>query len=252
MAISGTYTFNPDISEIVQEAYEQAGLDLRSGYDLFTARRSLNLLTIEWQNRGLNLWTIDEQKVSEDSDDTALTTNYLNKGTSAYNLGVSTSALLDVILRTNDGVTSTQSDYRLNRISQPVYATIPNKLSQGRPVQFYLQRKGILDVAADGADQNNVITLWPVPDKDTTYKIVYWRVKRIADAGQPVTNTMQVPDRFIPALISGLAYQIALKRPEVSERAPLLKQVYEEAFALAAEEDREKASVRFTPNISGY
>jgi hypothetical protein len=251
MAISGTYTFNPDITEIVEEAYERAGLELRSGYDLKTARRSLNLLTLEWQNRGLNLWTIDESKVGETSAGAALTTNYLKKGTASYNLDVATTGLLDIVLRTDDTDTTLQSDYHMSRISQPTYAAIPNKLSEGRPLQYYLQRKEILDAGDAGVDQKSVITLWPVPDEDSKYKLVYWRVKRIADAGDDSSNTVQVPDRFMPALISGLAYHIAMKRPEVSDRAMMLKQVYEEQFQLAAEEDRVKTSARFVPYIPG-
>ena len=252
MAISGTYTFNPDITEIVEEAYERAGLELRSGYDLKTARRSMNLLCLEWQNRGLNLWTIDEGKVGETSAGAALTTNYLKKGTASYNLDVATTGLLDIVLRTDDTDTTLQSDYHMSRISQPTYATIPNKLSEGRPLQYYLQRKEILGAGDAGADQKSVVTLWPVPDLDSKYKLVYWRVKRIADAGDDSSNTVQVPDRFMPALISGLAYHIAMKRPEVSDRAMMLKQVYEEQFQLAAEEDRVKTSARFVPYIPGY
>jgi len=252
MAISGTYAFNPDITEIVEEAYERAGLELRSGYDLKTARRSLNLLTLEWQNRGLNLWTIDESKVEKDGDGTSLTTNYLNKSTASYELDVATTGLLDIVLRTDDTDTTLQSDYHMSRISQPTYATIPNKLSEGRPLQYYLQRTEILGAGAAGVDQKSVITLWPVPDEDSKYKLVYWRVKRIADTGDASSNTVQVPDRFIPALVSGLAYHIAMKRPEVSDRAMMLKQVYEEQFQLAAEEDRVKTSARFVPYIPGY
>ena len=126
MAISETYTFNPDISEIVEEAYERAGLEMRTGYDIRTARRSLNILTLEWQNRGLNLWTFDEGMLSETSAGAALTTNYLVKGTAKYNMPMGTISLLDLVLRTNDGGLNTQADYRLNRISQPTYSTIPN------------------------------------------------------------------------------------------------------------------------------
>ena len=252
MAISGTYAFNPDLSEIVEEAYERAGLEMRSGNDLRTARRSLNLLTLEWQNRGINLWTIDESRVAERSDGVALTTNYLEKDVASYNLDVGTIGVLDLVLRTDDGSASQQMDYRLNRISQPTYSTIPNKMSSARPLQYYLQRKEILDVAADGSDQKDTITLWPVPEKDSTYKIIYWRMKRISDTGNPASDTMQVPGRFMPALIAGLAYHVALKRPEAMQRVSMLKQFYEEEFKTASEEDRVKASVRFVPHIPGY
>lgn len=251
MAISGTYTFNPDISEIVEEAYERAGLEMRSGYDLRTARRSLNILTLEWQNRGLNLWTIDEDRVSNKSAGGALSENYLQKGSASYRLEASTSDLLDVILRINDGILATQADYHLSLISQPTYAAIPNKLSQGRPLQYYHERKEILDISA-GTNQHSDITLWPVPDKDSEYKLIYWRVKRIADVGDDASNTMQIPDRFIPALVAGLAYQIACKRPEATPKVGMLKQQYEEEFRLAADEDRVKTSARFVPRILGY
>jgi hypothetical protein len=249
MAISGTYEFNPDIGEIVEEAYERAGLEMRSGYDLRTARRSLNILTLEWQNRGLNLWTVNESTVGTTAGGVALTDNFLKKGTSDYRLDVNTIGLLDVVLRTNDGDASTQSDYHLSRISQPTYAAIPNKLSQGRPLQYYLERKAIRDTGT-GADAYDEINLWPVPDKDTTYKIIYWFVRRIADTGDTASNTMQVPARFIPALVAGLAYQIATKRPEATQRVGLLKQQYDEVFREAAEEDRVKTSARFVPGVS--
>ena len=253
MAISDTYEFNPDIGDIIEEAYERAGLEVRSGNDIRTARRSLNLITLEWQNRGLNLWTVDgPSKVSATSGGSALTTNYLNQGEASYRLDSATTSLLDVLIRINDGDASTQSDYHMSRISQPTYASLPNKLSQGRPLQYYLQRREILDVSADGSDQYNDITLWPVPDKDLEYKLVYWRVKRISDAGDNASNTMQVPDRFIPALVSGLAYQIACKNPEANQKVGILKQMYDEQFQLAAEEDRVKTSARFVPRISGY
>ena len=249
MAISDTYTFNPDISEIVEEAYERAGLEMRTGNDLRTARRSLNILTLEWQNRGLNLWTIDEDRVAHTDGGTSLTTNYLKKGSASYRVGVGTIGLLDLVLRTSDGDANTQADYHLSRISQPTYANIPNKLSQGRPLQYYFQRREIQDTASS-VDQFSNITLWPVPDKETTYKIIYWRVKRIADTGDLASNTMQIPDRFIPCLISGLAYYIAAKRPEASQRVMMLKQIYEEEFQMASEEDRVKTSARFVPMIT--
>lgn len=251
MSIATTATFNPDIGEIVEEAYERAGLEMRSGYDLRTARRSLNFLTLEWQNRGINLWTVDSLNVSEQSDDTPLTNDYLVKDVSGYNLDSSTIGVLDMVLRINDGVQSTQVDYHMTRISQPSYAAIPNKLSRGMPLRYYLERRGVLDVEA-GTNRKDKINIWPAPDEDTKYKIIYWRIKRIADSGDSASETMEVPSRFMPALVSGLAYHIAVKKPEASHRAELLKQVYEEEFATAAGEDREKAPVRFVPRISGY
>lgn len=247
MAISGTYTFNPDISEIVEEAYERAGLELRSGYDLRTARRSLNFLMLEWQNRGINLWTITEETLLN-TEETPGTT--LELGVATYDIAVGTIGLLDVILRINPGNTTTQSDYHLMRISEPTYANIPSKLSRARPLQYLFNRKEILDVEANNDDQKSTITLWPVPDKSDEYTIVYWRVKRISDTGNLASNTMQVPDRFLPALVAGLAYQIATKRPEALQRVPLLKQQYDEIFMEAADEDRVKTSARFVPRIS--
>ena len=253
MAISGTYAFNPDISEIVEEAFERAGLEMRSGYDLRTARRSLNILTLEWQNRGINLWTVDESTIDETAAGVSLVSpEYLKKGTADYNLDTGTISLLGLVLRTDEGSTTAQMDYRLARISQPTYATIPNKLTQARPLQYYFQRREILGAAAGGTDQKDKINLWPVPDADSKYQIIYWRLKRVADTGDIASNTMQIPGRFIPALDSGLAYHLAMTRPEAAPRAQMLKQAYEEEFRLAAEEDREKASVRFVPHIQGY
>ena len=236
MAISGTQAFMPDIGDIVQEAYERAGLEMRSGYDLRSARRSLNLLTLEWQNRGINLWTIEEKTISS-----------LTKGTAAYSLDAGTISLLDVVLRLDAGSATNQMDYQMNRISQSTYSTIPNKLQQGRPLQYYMERIEVLDVDADGTDRVDKITLWPVPDSDTKYQIKYWRIKRIDDTGDAASNTMEVPGRFLPALVSGLAYQIAIKRPESAQKVQMLKQEYEQQFSMAAEEDREKSTIRFVP-----
>ena len=253
MAISGTYAFNPEIGDIVEEAFERAGLELRSGYDLRSARRSLNFLTLEWQNRGINLWTIDELFIDSAADGTSLApNNYLLKDTATYRLATGTISLLDIVLRTNDGNANTQTDFQLNRISEPTFATIPNKLSSSRPLQFYLDRREILGAGAAGADQYDTVTFWPVPDNSTKYKVKYWRMKRISDTGDNAGSTMQVPARFLPALVSGLAYHIACKRPEVEGRIQLLKQQYEEVFREAAEEDRVKASVRFVPHIPVY
>ncbi len=250
MAISGTYSFNPDIGDIIEEAYERAGLDLRSGYDLRSARRSLNLMTLEWQNRGLNLWTVDEQSISETSGGASVTT--LVKGTSTYNVGESTISLLDVILRTDAGSESGQTDYMLNRISQPTYSTIPNKLTQARPLQYYFDRKEILGAGNAGANVKSTITLWPVPDKNSTYTLLYWRMKRIADTSNLASDTSDVPDRFLPALCAGLAYHVACKHPESTPKVPMLKQQYDEAFATAADEDRVKVAARFVPRIASY
>ena len=243
MATSGTFAFNPDIGELVEEAYERAGLEMRTGYDLRTARRSLNFLMLEWQNRGINLWTVELYATPID----------LVKGTATYDIDINTMALLDVMLRTDDTNTSKQTDFHMSRISQPVYSNIPNKLNEGQPLQYLYNRVGIQDYdPTTGADQKSTITLWPIPDKNSTYKIYYYRIRRIADTGNDASNTMDVPDRFLPCLVAGLAYQLAVKRPEAASRIPLLKAQYEELFKEAADEDRVKVSARFVPDMLNY
>jgi len=243
VATSGTYAFNPDLSEIIEEAYERAGLELRSGYDLRTARRSLNYLLLEWQNRGINLWTVE----------LFATPIQLTKGTATYDIDIDTISIVDLMLRTDDAVTDKQTDFHLSRISEPTYSNIPNKLSQGQPLQYMYSRVGIKDHnPSTGADKLSTITLWPVPDRDSTYKIYYYRIRRMADAGSSASNTVDVPDRFIPCLVAGLAYYVAMKHPEAAARVQLLKAAYEELFDQAAEEDRVKTSARFVPNVMGY
>ncbi len=227
MATSGTATFNLDLSEIVEEAFERAGSELRTGYDLRTARRSLNLLFADWANRGVNMWTFEQGTIP------------LVQGTSTYTLPADTVDLLEHVIRTQPGQTSNQADLTITRISVSTYATIPNKLVQGRPIQVWIQRL-----------ETPQITVWPVPDQGTSlnpyYTFVYWRMRRIQDAGNG-TNTMDVPFRFLPCLVAGLAYYIAMKIPEGMERLGILKQQYDEAWQLASDEDREKAAVRFVP-----
>ena len=232
MATSGTTSFNPDFTEIAEEAFERAGRQMRSGYDLRTARRSMNLMTIEWQNRGINMWTIDEGTINLEED------------VSEYNLPADTIDLMEQIIRTGSGNVSTQADLTISRISFPTYSSIPNKLTKGRPIQVWVQR----------LRDNPTITVWPVPDKGTTgspeYIFRYWRMRRIEDAGSGI----QTPDmnfRFLPALMAGLAYNIAMKMPELEARLPMLKEVYDEEFNLAAAEDREKATIRLVPRIYG-
>ena len=223
MATSGTTAFNMDCTEIAEEAWERAGREMRSGYDLRTARRSMNLMTIEWQNRGINLWTIDEGTVS------------LVSGTSQYTLPADTVDLLEQVIRAGSG--STQQDLTINRISVSTYASIPNKTTTGRPIQFWIER--LVDAPR--------INVWPVPDSnDYTFK--YWRMRRIEDAGRGV-ETADMPFRFLPCLVSGLAYHIAMKTPELQQRIPLLKAMYEEEFDRAASEDRVKTNARFVPRI---
>jgi hypothetical protein len=201
---------------------------MRSGYDLRTARRSMNLMTIEWQNRGINMWTIEEGALN------------LVQGTSEYDLPADTIDLLDHVIRTGAGNVSTQADLSITRISVSTYATIPNKLQQARPLQVWIQR--LRDAPK--------ITVWPVPDQGTAlnpyYVFKYWRLRRIDDAGAGV-QTADVNFRFLPCLVAGLAYHIAIKVPELAPRIEMLKQVYDEQFNLAAGEDREKAAIRFVP-----
>ena len=223
MATSGTTAFNMDFTEIAEEAWERAGREMRSGYDLRTARRSMNLMTIEWQNRGINLWTIDEGTIS------------LTTGTSEYDLPADTIDLLEQVIRTGAGNQSTQSDLTISRISVSTYASIPNKLSRGRPIQVWIER----------LRDNPKINVWPVPDSDD-YTFRYWRLRRTQDAGAGA-ETSDMNFRFFPCLVAGLAYHIAMKVPELAERLPMLKQAYEEQFALAAAEDREKTPARFVP-----
>jgi len=228
MATSGTATFNMDFTEIAEEAWERAGREMRSGYDLRTARRSMNLLTIEWQNRGINMWTIEEGAVN------------LTEGTATYNLPADTIDLLEHVIRTGSGNVSTQSDLNISRISVSTYASIPNKLSQGRPIQIYVDR----------GQANPSVTVWPVPDASSTYVLKYWRMRRIEDAGSGV-ETPDVNFRFLPCLVAGLAYYIAQKDPELMSRVPMLQTEYERQFDLAAQEDREKATLSLVPRIYG-
>jgi hypothetical protein len=228
MAVSGTTDFNLDFTEIAEEAWERAGREMRSGYDLRTARRSMNLMTIEWQNRGINMWTIEEGAIN------------LVQGTSEYALPADTIDLLEHVIRTGAGTVSTQADLSITRISVSTYATIPNKLQQARPLQVWIQR--LRDAPK--------INVWPVPDQGTVdnpyYVFKYWRLRRIDDAGSGV-QTADVNFRFLPCLVAGLAYHIAIKVPELASRIEMLKQIYDEQFNLAAGEDREKASIRFVP-----
>lgn len=223
MTTSGTASFNLDLTEIVEEAFERVGSELRTGYDLKTARRSLNLMFADWANRGINMWTFEQGSIS------------LVAGQATYDLPTDTVDLLEHVIRTGAGSASTQADLTITRISVSTYATIPNKLQQARPIQVWIERLN-----------TPRITVWPVPDDSQPYTFVYWRMKRIQDAGNGV-NTMDMPFRFIPCMVAGLAYYLALKVPGGADRLGILKQQYDEAWQLASDEDREKASVRFVP-----
>ena len=300
MAISGTATFNLDLTEIVEEAFERAGSELRSGYDLRTARRSLNLLFADWANRGINMWTFEQGTIN------------LVQGQNTYPIPTDTVDLLEHVIRTGSNTASTQADLTITRISISTYATIPNKLQQARPIQVWFQRldgqtssvgttlsttisstdttivlasavglpaTGFILIGSETINygyisgntlyncfrgQNNTtavshtagasvytqnlpsVTVWPTPDGSTDYQFVYWRMRRIDDAGSG-SNTMDVPFRFLPCLVAGLAYYLALKVPDGAKRLDILKSQYDEAWELAATEDRETAAIRFVP-----
>ena len=228
MSTSGIADFNMDFTEIAEEAFERAGQELRSGYDLRTARRSMNLLTIEWANRGINMWTIEQGSLA------------LAQGTNTYDLPADTIDVLEHVIRTSPGSTASQTDLNISRISVSTYSTIPNKLTQARPIQVWVQR----------LRDNPKITVWPTPDRGTLldpyYTFVYWRLRRMQNAGNGI-DTADVNFRFLPALVAGLAYYIAMKSPESQDRVMMLKQDYEQQYDLAAGEDREKAPIRFVP-----
>tara|TARA_B100001057_G_scaffold67483_1_gene61183 strand:+ start:1663 stop:2340 length:678 start_codon:yes stop_codon:yes gene_type:complete len=212
----------PDLPDIFEEAYERAGIELNTGYDLRTARRSLNIMLLEWQNRGLNLFTIDEGTLP------------IAAGTATYTMPVDTIDVIEHNIRTGTG--TNQVDTALERISVSNYAAQSNKNTTGKPSQIYVQR-----LAAE-----TKVTLWPVPD--TSYTLSFFRLKGIDGLSTGIGTTAAIPPRFIPCLVAGLAYQIAMKKPESSARVVPLKQEYEYQFELAAGEDAETASIRFVPH----
>jgi len=300
MTTTGTTAFNLEFTDIAEEAWERAGREMRSGYDLRTARRSMNLMTIEWQNRGINMWTIEQGTLT------------LTPGLNTYALPLDTIDLLDHVIRTGQNAASTQADLNITRISVSTYATIPNKLAPGRPIQVWVQRLsgqvsptgatlngtitsttttitlsstanlasagfirlGAEDIYYGWLDGNSLggvvrgqngttaaahtsgaivynpnlpaITVWPTPDNSQTYQFVYWRMRRVQDAGNGI-ETADMNFRFLPCVVAGLAYYIAMKVPELMPRLDMLKAAYDEQFNLAAGEDREKAAVRLVP-----
>lgn len=306
---SGTVAFNLNVNELIEEAFERCGQELRTGYDFRTARRSINLLTIDWANRGLNLWTVEPGQIQ------------LNQGQIMYPLPNDTIDLLDMVTRTGTG--QNQQDININRISESTYITIPNKNATGRPIQVWINRQsgqenptdillgenltgtdttadntitlsstvglaqfGFIKIGAEtiqyGGISGNTITgciravnntaiaphsigdriyvqnlptvnVWPAPDQGNFYTFVYYRLRRIQDAGSNGTTTEDIPFRFIPAMVAGLASYLSMKLPNVDPgRIQMLKQDYEQAYQNAADEDREKASVRFVPRSSFY
>lgn len=219
MATSGTTDFNLSIDDIIEEAFERCGMRPTAGYQLSSARRSLNLVFLDWANRGLNLWTIEQA------------TYTLTQGTREITLATDTVNVLEAIIRQNSqGV---NSDVYIERISREDYLNVPDKTSEARPAQFYVER-------------TNTPKVYFYPAADQTYTFVYYRIRRIQDAGI-YTNTTDVNFRFLPCLVSGLAFQLSLKY--APERAQALKALYEEDFNRAASEDRDTASVQFVPDV---
>ena len=308
MTTTGSTAFNLDMNDLIEEAFERCGLEVRSGYDFRTARRSLNLLTIEWANRGINLWTVEQGQI------------VLNTQQALYALPVDTIDILDASTRTNNGSQSNQTDINLSRISEPTYMTIPNKNTTGRPVQMFVNRQsggvasvaqttlvggidaddttitlanaanlptqGFVNIGSETIAYQNIvgnqilnawrgqngtvaaahltgvdvfnnqlpcINVWPTPNPPgNQYTLVYYRMRRIQDAGTGV-RTQDIPFRFIPCMVAGLAYQLSVKIPGVDPmRIPMLKAEYEQQFQMAAEEDREKAAIRFVPRNLFY
>ena len=215
MTTSGSRDFNIDVGEIIEEAYERCGLEVRTGYDARTARRSLNLMFADWANRGLNLWTVVQG------------TTTLIQGTSTYTLTADVVDLLEMVLR-RDG-----TDFEMSRISRGEYLTFPNKTDQGRPSQFYFNRQ-----------IDPVITLWQTPENSTD-QLIYYYVQRIEDA-DALVNTTDMPFRFYPCMVAGLSYYLAMKR--APDRIQILKAVYEEEFQRAAEEDEDRVPLKLQPS----
>lgn len=231
MTTSGTATFNLDLNEIFEEAFERCGTELRTGYQFRTARRSLNLLTIEWANRGVNLWTIEEGSIP------------MVTGQAIYDLPVDTIDLIEHVIRKGTG--QNQQDISITRISVSTYATIPDKNATGQPIQVWVDRQS--GATTPTGVNYPKIHVWPTPNNPgNQYTFVYWRLKRISDSGGGV-NTMDIPFRFYNCLIAGLSYYLSAKIPGAEGRVAALKQDYEEQWRLASEEDREKAAIRFVP-----
>tara|TARA_Y100001937_G_scaffold43862_1_gene61872 strand:+ start:16545 stop:17237 length:693 start_codon:yes stop_codon:yes gene_type:complete len=230
MASSGTTTFNLDLSDIMEEAYELCGLTMRSGYDYRTARRALNLIFLEWQNKGLNLWKIEQA------------TQALTAGTSSYAAETSALEIVDAFIRTDSGDTDKQFDQQLTRISRTQYNHQAKKLTQGKPTQFF----------ADKGTGGINIVLWSTPDSAQTYTLVYDYIKRIEDAGNVATNNADVPARYLPCLTYALAYNIACKEPEAQNRVNMIRGRYMELWNEVSDADRERAAVKFVPGNNVY
>jgi len=221
MTTSSSTDFEPNVAEFVEEAFERCGLELRTGYDLKTARRSINIMLAEWANRGLNQWTIEQ------------TTQALTKGTSSYSLNSNVIDILDMVIRRT--ANSTETDISMSRLSRSQYINIPNKTTEARPSQFFFDK---LTTPA--------IKIWPAPENSTDI-LVFNKIVRMDDADKG-TNTMDMPFRFYPCFAAGLAYYISMKR--APDRATMLKQAYEEEFQRAMSQDEDRASFRIRPYLS--
>lgn len=246
MAVTtSTTSFNPDVNELFEEAFERCGIEMRTGYHFRTARRSLNFLITEWANRGLNLWTIEQGQIP------------LVQGTVTYDLPVDTVDLIEHVIRTNAGQQANQTDINISRISVSTYSTIPNKLTQGRPIQVWVNRQSGQTTNLLGATPAYPqINVWPAPDQGAQgnpyYYFVYWRLRRMYDTGTG-TNAQDIPFRFQNCMAAGLAYMLATKLQDVPiDRVAMLKAQYDEAWDFASSEDREKAPDRFVPRTTFY
>lgn len=227
MATSGTHNFTLDLADVLEEAYERIDSELRSGYDYRTARRSLDLLLLEWQNKGLNLWTVKNTSIP------------LVAGTQEYTLPSEQLDIIEALLRTDAGDSSRQTDLSMKRVSVSTFARQTNKLTQGRPIQYWVSR----------APEAITINVWPIPDATQTYTFNYYYMERIEDTGKPASNTVDVPARYLPALVSGLAYNLGLKTPSAKPLLPALMTEYDRQWTLASDSAREKASLMIVPRV---
>lgn len=228
MATSGTTAFTLDIGDVLDEAYELCGMEMRTGYDYKSAKRALNLVFLEWQNKGLNLWTLDQGTIA------------VTAGTNTYTLATSAIDVIDAFIRTDASDITKQLDQRLTRISRTEYNHQSNKLTRSKPTQFFIDKN-------TGAHS---IVLWSTPDDAKTYTIVYDYVKRIQDAGITAANNPDVPARYLPCLTYALAFNIACKSPSAQPMIPMIKARYDELWKDVSEADRERSNIKFVPDLS--
>ncbi|RPG49528.1 MAG: hypothetical protein CBC64_005935 [Gammaproteobacteria bacterium TMED104] len=220
MALSGSTNFEPNVTEFIEEAFERCGIELRTGYDLRTAKRSINIMLAEWANRGLNQWTIEQ------------TTQTVTEGTNSYSLNSNVIDILDMVVRRTTN--SVNTDTNMSRISRSEYLNIPNKDTKARPNQFFFDKQ-----------TTPAIKVYPTPENSTDI-LVFNKLVRMDDA-DTATNTMDLPFRFYPCFAAGLAYYISIKR--APQRTAELKAIYEEEFRRAADQDEDKASFRLRPYL---